>query len=61
MCIRDSLDPELANPGNENNRISYYVDAYSNLARYYDANGDEAALANAREELTKYKALQGDK
>lgn len=61
LIDRLNLDSELANPGNENNRISYYVDAYSNLARYYDANGDEAALANAREELTKYKALQGDK
>ena len=58
---RESKNSKMATGDIENNRISYYVDAYSNLARYYDANGDEAALANAREELTKYKALQGDK
>lgn len=58
LIDRLNLDPELANPANENNRISYYVDAYGNLARYYNSINDEAALTAAREELSKYKALQ---
>lgn len=62
LIERLNLDPELANPANDKNRISFYVDAYGNLARYYKAIGDEEALAAAREELSKYRALtEGDK
>lgn len=58
LITRLNLDPANADPANDKNYLSYYVDAYSNLAKYYDTTGDETGATQAREELKKYQALE---
>lgn len=58
-AVLDS-DSENANPANSNNWINEYTQAYNYLAKYYEAKGDTAAQAQAKEKSDAYKALRNN-
>lgn len=57
LLKRLDLNPEYANPANEKNLISYYVDAYRGIAQYYAAQGDNEGMQAAKEKQAYYEDM----
>ena len=57
MITRLDATPEYADPTNEGQQLKNYVDAYSWIAKYYEAQGDAENAAAASEKVAHYSEL----
>lgn len=58
MIQRLDMDPENANPANEKNRLSYYVDGYRGIAQYYADKNDNENMNAAKAKMEYYQGLE---
>ena len=57
LLKRMDMDPKYADPANSDNRLSFYADAWSNIAKFNAAQGNNEGTAAANEKVTYYDNL----
>ena len=58
LIQRLDMNPEYADPNNEKNLLSYYVDAYRAIAQYEAVNQNTEAMNAAKEKQAYYAGLE---